>query len=303
MRALLTGLGSWGMQWYEKLTLRDDIFLAGAVDLNTQLWKTGNADCRFYADAREAMDAIKPDFVLNATPPNVHRLINDLAFDRNIPVLCDKPIADNHDDVIHIVSRAANGQKLMIAENYRYAPQSRRVKDCLIQKQVGTINEIHMLFRRCHHIDNYHMSMEHPMLMDVGIHHLDMLRYFTESEAKSVYAKFHTPPDSWYSGYSNAELRITMRNGIKVIYKGSLDADVCETGWYGRWDFIGETGTLRFEPEDGEANESGNAVLDSFIDYVRHGTIPETHISDNFKTYGIAQAAMRSFNERGEIIL
>ena len=303
MRALLVGLGAWGGLWYEKLILRDDIELAGAVDSNTQRWKGDNAACRFYTDAGEAMDELKPDFVLNATPPKVHRQINDLAFDRGIPVLCDKPIAEDHGDALHIVSRAANGQKLMIAENYRYAPQSRHIKSCLMQEPPGTIREIQILFRRRHHIENYHMSMEHPLLMDVGIHHLDMLRYFTGSEAKSVYAEFRTPPGSWYSGYSNAELRITMENGVKVTYSGSLDAGANETGWYGRWGFTGENGVLTFEPDDGEANAGGDAVLGSFLDYIRNGTLPETHISDNFKTYGMARAALCSFQKRKEITL
>ena len=302
MRALLTGLGAWGSLWYEKLLLRDDIVLAGAVDLNRNTWKA-EASVRFFADAEQAMELVKPDFVLNATPPKMHRLINDLAFDRDIPVLCEKPIAENHEDVLHIASRALKGQKMMIAENYRYAPQARAFKAALGREPVGVIQEIHILFKRRHHIGNYHMSMKHPLLLDVGIHHLDMLRYFTGSEAKRVNAGFHTPPGSWYRGYSNAELLITMQDGLKVTYVGSLDAEANETGWYGQWTFTGENGELCFAPDDREDNAGSDAVLDSFIDYVRNGKMPETHISDNIKTQSIANAALQSFHERKEITL
>ena len=302
MKALLVGLGIWGTLWYERLTEHKDVRLTGAVDADKQKWKD-DTGVRFFDDAEKAMDILKPDFILNATPPVAHKKINDLAFDRNIPVLSEKPIAEEHEDVLHIVNRAADGQRLMIAENYRYVPQIRKIKNCLEDSKAGVIKEVNILFQQTHHIDNYHMTMKHPMLMDVGIHHLDMLRYFTGSDAKTVNAQFRIPAGSWYNGYSNAELRILMQNGVNATYSGSLDADVIDSSWYGTWTFICENDTLRFEPEDGNVNTGLDAVLDSFLDYLHNGTMPETHISDNYKTYQIAHAAICSFSTGKDITI
>jgi hypothetical protein len=72
---------------------RKDIVLAGAADSDEKSRKKipDDNNCKFFTDAAHAMDELKPDFVLNATPPDSHKIINDFAFDRSIPVLCEKP--------------------------------------------------------------------------------------------------------------------------------------------------------------------------------------------------------------------
>ena len=317
MRALLAGLGEWGIFWYRELTRRTDIVLAGAADKNVKSWdkihEKGN--CKFFTDAAAAMDELKPDFVLNATPPDAHKSINNLAFDRGIPVLSEKPIAANWDDVLHIVSRANSGHKLMIAENYRYTPRCRVIKEILALNKIGKLTGIKIDFNRRHKMENYHKEMLNPILLDVGIHHLDMLRYFIGCEFKSVYADLFTPAGSWYKGFSNAVMCITMENNIKVFYNGRLDAFSCETDWYANWTFTGENGILRYQndnlyidsngqteqvvlPED---NKSFSAILDEFTAYIQRGTLPQTHITDNIKTHNIAQAAVNSF-KKGSVI-
>jgi len=330
MRVLLVGLGEWGALWYKELTSRTDIHLAGVADLNIETCQKikKKADCQFYSDAEKAMNELKPDFIINSSPPDAHKAINDLAFDFNIPVLSEKPIAGNWEDILHIVSRAQNGQKLMIAENYRYAPTCRLIKKILLQKKIGNLSGIRIDFHRRHFMENYHKEMLHPMLHDVGIHHLDMLRYFTGSEAESVYTDFFTPAESWYKGYSNLLLHITMKNGVKVVYNGSLDGPLNETNWHGHWIFTGDKGVLRyqnsnlyFDFEDPQTTQKGeisavkteivaipenndknafNIILDAFIAYVQHGTLPETHISDNIKTHNIAHMALCSFETGGK---
>jgi len=318
MNALLVGLGEWGSIWLRELMCRTDIVLAGAADKNKKSWDKipERSDCKYFYDAARAMDELKPDFVLNATPPDTHKTINDLAFDRNIPVLCEKPIATKWDDALHIVSRAADGQKLMIAENYRYTTRCRSIKEILTQNKIGDLTKIKIDFNRRHLMENYHKEMLNPILFDVGIHHLDMLRYFTGDEFKSVYADFFSPVGSWYKGFSNAVMCITMENDIKVLYNGSLDDHSCGTDWFADWVFTGENGILRFQndflyiescgktqhialPQDN--NSSFNAILDEFTAYILRGTLPQTHISDNIKTHNIANAAVNSF-EKGRII-
>jgi predicted dehydrogenase len=165
-------------------------------------------------------------------------------------------------------------------------------------------------------MENYHKEMLNPILLDVGIHHLDMLRYFSGCEFKSVCADFFTPAGSWYKGFSNAVMCIIMENNIKVLYNGCLDAHSCGTDWYADWVFTGEKGILRYQknflyidsggqtqqialPQDN--NSSFNAILDEFTEYILRGTLPQTHISDNIKTHSIVNAAVNSF-EKGRII-
>ena len=318
MRIVHIGLGQFGFGWFKMLAERKDIELVGVVDLSTEaLSQTKEYNFNLYTDAAKAMDEQKPDFIINATPPDIHKLINYEAFKRNIPILSEKPIAISYDDAVEILEYSQNGLKIMIAENYRYFQANRFVKEVLDKKPIGEITDIKMEFRRHHVKTNYHKHLEHPMLLDVGIHHLDMLRYFTETEAKSVYADFHTPSWSWYEGYSNAALFITMMNGTKVRYTGSLDAYDEHTSWYCDWTFTGEKGVLRYKNNemvyistDGKVLEVlvpeesvpfREVILDHFMDYLKNDILPETHIADNMKTFEIMNAAFKSFELKKEI--
>lgn len=322
MRAILIGLGDMGMAWYELLTERDDIALVAVADQNPATFQAikelGNAtSCRFYTDAATAMDEMKPDIVCNVTPPSVHNLVNLLAFERNIPVLCEKPIAENDEDVRETISHA-QGQKLMIAENYRYMVHMRWMRKLVSEGKIGEILSVRIDFSRFHSMENYHMKMEQPLLLDVGIHHLDALRYLTGDEAESVFADlFHFVPNH-YSGYASAVLYLKMKTGAKVIYSGSLDSHENNTDWFGDWCLTGTKGVIRYTkgqlfcstkeqvteiPLPENTDNGMNAMLDEFIAYVQDGILPETHISDNIKSFNIVRAAIFSHESRKEWVL
>lgn len=311
------GLGEFGFGWFEALAEHDDISLVGIVDFDaSKLQKARDyRDCALYSDAATAMDEQKPDFIVNATPPAAHKLINKLACDRNIPILCEKPIAENYDDALDLLDRAKSGQKIMIAENYRYTDENRFVKSVIGGHNFDIIK---INFRKCHFMTNYHKDLLHPLLLDVTVHHLDLLRYFTGSEVNDVYADFYTPEWSWYKGYSNAAICLTMENGIKVFYNGSLDAYDDETSWNGSWEFSGENGVLRYNgyalslsqsgrvsdiPVPQSATSDKNAMLDDFITYLKTGSLPQTHIFDNIKTFEIVHSALQSFESKKVVSL
>ena len=329
MKALLIGLGEMGRAWYRALAARSDMVLVGVADANPATWEKivaddaaasarpdekipANPPCAFFTDAAAAMDELRPDFIVNVTPPHVHLRINGLAFERNIPVLCEKPIAESAADVRAILEYA-HGQKLMIAENYRYMAQIRHIKSLLDENHVGEIQSVNIFFSRRHSMTNYHRDMEHPLLLDVTIHHLDMLRYLAGDEAESVFADFFTPAGSWYKGYSNASLSIKMANGARVLYGGSLDAHENSTDWYGDWTIRGTKATLKYANDrltscDGQqsvplplpenTDDGMGAILDNWLAFLQGGALPATHISDNMKTDAIARAALRSFRTK-----
>ena len=319
MRVVHIGMGQFGIGWFKALAARKDMELSGVVDISEEALKNAaECGCKLYTDAALAMDEQKPDFIFNATPPAIHKLINKLAYERGIPILSEKPIAEGYSDAVEILEFSQNGLKLMIAENYRYLAPNRFIKNLLESGQIGDVTDIKIEFRRKHIKTNYHKYLTHPMLLDVGIHHLDMLRYFTGSEANSIYADFHRPEWSWYQGYSNANLLITMENGVKACYNGRLDAHDNETSWYAGWAFTGEKGVLRYDGETAQLYTEGKSteislprdeipfrdiILNHFKEYLENDILPETHISDNIKTFNIAECALKSFELKKEVKL
>lgn len=313
MKVLHIGMGEWGIGWFNALKDRSDIEIVGVVDLEESKRVEG---FEFYTDAARAMDELQPDFILNSTPPAAHQEINRLSIARDIPILCEKPIAKNYVEARELLEFALRGHKIMIAENYRYLAVNRQVKNALAGCSIGKISSINIKFDKSHRMNNYHAKLEHPLLMDVTIHHFDLLRYFTSAEVAKISADFFTPEWSWYEGYSNVVTTMHMADGTVVNYQGSLDSH-SETSWNGTWEFVGEHGTLSYSKDwlyiindddfekpwqlDEDASNDKDLILDEFIAYLQGGPMPETHIIDNIKTFKVALAAVESFEKRCEV--
>lgn len=205
----------------------------------------------------------------------------------------------------------------MIAENYRYTNIMRTVKKLISLGEIGRLNSVHVNFQRRHKIDNYHNNLKQPLLLDVAIHHIDLIRYLTGVEAQSVFARGWTPEWSWYGGISNVDMLLEMEENIRVSYCGNLSAFDNETGWHGAWRIEGEKGIIRilddkvrintrgaeFIVEINENNDSRKIVLEEFLCSLKENRKGETDIGDNLKTYAIIQAAIESIDINKDIFI
>ncbi|NQX59432.1 Gfo/Idh/MocA family protein [Paenibacillus qinlingensis] len=243
MKAILVGLGSAGFSWYKRL--RDQGLLAAVVEVDiTMKEKMGDDPFPFYTSLEEALQNEQADFLVNVTSPMRHTVVNHAAFDRKLAVLCEKPISFDYEESIEIVTRATE-EKLpfMIAENYRRMPCIRKTKQLLDEGVIGRISSIEIQFYRYHHVERrYTVSI----LDDIGVHHLDMIRYFTGREGKSVQSKLYNPIGAWQEegALINAYAFIEMEGGITAVYNASISARGTETPWSGNWRIEGTEGAI-----------------------------------------------------------
>jgi predicted dehydrogenase len=322
MNVVQVGIGDFGFGWLKSILLNsEDIKIVGLVDKNTELLKKaqefGNFDNSvLFTSITDALNTVKPDFVINITPPGIHKYINMEAFNRGMPVLSEKPIAENYEDAVEILNKSKElNVPIMIAENYRYNSIIRRLRQVIEDGQIGEVNVVYIDFLRKHRMTNYHKDLEHPLLLDVSIHHLDMLRYIVDAEATEVFAKAWNPSWSWYSGYPCVDIHIEMEKAIKASYRGSLVAQNNGTGWLGTWRIEGSKGVVELVGDEirlqkGDSKEiikvdkgieSRKKVLDEFINSLKEKRRGETDISDNIKTYKIVHASMESINKNNVI--
>lgn len=315
MKVIQVGLGDFGFGWLTDVLLKhEQIEIVALVDTNPSLLEMakgviGLEETRFFARVENALQEIKADFLINVTPPSVHKTINQIAFAYKVPILCEKPIAENYKDALEIYQESlAHQVPVMIAENYRYEGIIRKVKEILDSKSLGEIDAIHVRFFRHHKMDNYHKDLEYPLLLDVTIHHMDVMRYLTGDEGQEIYARSWNPNGSWYKGDPSLDFMLTMRKGIKITYTGSLASIQNETGWMGEWRLECEKGVMTFSDqmitihdktssriiEVQDQTDSRRRVLDNFMEALRTQQRGETDISDNLKTFGIVQGAIRS---------
>ncbi|NIK75368.1 putative dehydrogenase [Paenibacillus castaneae] len=243
MKALLVGFGSFGDGWYRRL--RDRGLLAAVVEKNPAMKnKMGDDLFPFYESLEEAFEQVEFDFIVNVTPPSVHTGVNMAAFDRRIPVLCEKPIANEYEEAIQVVRRAERENiPFMIAENYRFAPNVRKMKELIEAGTIGELSVIDIGFFRYHHVKrNYPVNL----LRDIGIHHMDMIRYLTSKEGLRIQARLYNPPGGWdeEGAILNASMFLEMEGGIVVNYSASITSRGPSTPWSANWRIEGTKGAI-----------------------------------------------------------
>jgi UDP-N-acetylglucosamine 3-dehydrogenase len=109
---------------------------------------------RIYADHEEllAHEAGKLDFIDITAPPYAHTPVARAALERNLHVLCEKPLATGVDDARGLFALADRHKRVLFpSHNYRHAPVIKAVRETL---DSGVIGKVHMVtlatFRNTH---------------------------------------------------------------------------------------------------------------------------------------------------------
>jgi predicted dehydrogenase len=164
--------------------------------------------------------------------------------------------------------------------------------------------------------------MPHPYLLDMGIHHVDMLRQMTGREIAEVDARAWRVPDSPFRNEPTVEALLTLDDGTPVAYEGTWAvAAAPETSWNGDWELVGAgaratwtggvrealRGTVAVE-RYGERPErvalprlrslDRLAVLHELRRAIADGDAPECAAGDNVKSLAAVFALVRSAEER-----
>ena len=163
--------------------------------------------------------------------------------------------------------------------------------------------------------------MPHPYLLDMAIHHVDMLRMMTRSEVVEVDARGWRAPDSPFKHDPSVGGLLTLADGTPVSYQGTWAEPLSETSWNGDWELVGTVGratwsggvddalrgTVRYArhgepaarvalPQLAAVDRPG--VLAELRRALAEGVAPETSVADNVKSLGTILAIARSTEER-----
>ena len=93
-------------------------------------------DLPFYTDYKVMLDEVKPDVVHIATPHYLHAEMAVYALDRNINVLCEKPLAINEEQLGAILTAEKNSKAILgVCQQNRFNPNNAFVKEYLKDKK------------------------------------------------------------------------------------------------------------------------------------------------------------------------
>jgi predicted dehydrogenase len=224
------------------------VVLAAVVDPDPEARGHAGASPGF-GHLEEALAAVDCDAVLVASPPPTHHAVAKAALAAGKHVLCEKPLATSLEDALDLVRVAERAQRiLMVSQNYRYNAPFRAVQRLVRGGELGELASIRISFRRDTRTlfapEDFRYAMRHPFVLDMSIHHFDLLRAVTGRDVRSVYARGWRVPDSPFVHQPAVAALLDLEGGVPVIYEGDWATHEPETSWNGDWEILGEAGRI-----------------------------------------------------------
>lgn len=323
MKVIQVGIGGMGNAWLRAVLDSPVVEYAGFVEVSDQIAaeqvaKYGLDGKRIYKTLGEALRAVKADGIINVTPPQFHKAVSIEALEAGVPVLSEKPLADTRQSALDIVEAAnRTGVLHMVTQNYRYSMPAQTLKKTLDSSVVGPIGSAHVEFFKGPHFGGFREEMAYPLIIDMSIHHFDLMRFFLGSDPVQVFGRSWNPPWSWFKGDASASVVLDFANGIHVSYDGSWCSQGRETDWNANWRFEGSKGVVAMvnsqvytqltgaDPVPMETvtmERTAQAyLLHEFYEAVTQGKPAVTTCQDNIKSLGIVFDVVQSF-ETGQVV-
>ena len=331
MRVVQIGAGAMGRTWLRAIAAAPDVELAAIVEpvAEQRNWaqrELGLADADCLATLEEATARSDWQAAVVVTPPATHRPVTEALLWNGRDVLVEKPLAVTLADAEALVDIARErGRILMVAQNYRYRSAVRALQRTIAGGDIGTIRAIDIIFHRDTRTTfgegNFRYTMEHPLIVDMAIHHFDLLRAITGDDVSRLYGRSWHVPNGVYEHHAAAALIMTMSSGATATYSGNWAGFGDDTSWSGAWEITGDRGRLRWSgdddaasvellPFDGPARAAALAdaaprnqagLLADFVRAIESRQPPETSAADNIRSLEIVLAAVAS-SATGDVV-
>lgn len=324
LRLIQCGVGGFGNSWFRQFVTRSEEFeVAAIVDVNPAALAVGDeagvpAHLRF-ASLGAALDRVADaDAVLSVTPPAVHLEHARLAFARGLHLMTEKPIADSVAAAKEMIALAdAAGRQLVVSQNYRYRPAPTKLRQMIADRALGEFGHGHVDFYiPADFTGTFRERIPHVLLVDMAIHHVDLLRHVTGRDVTEVFAMTFRPSWSWYAHNPGLKMMLRLEGDAPVTYSGDWSARGRNTGWSGDWRLQCAEGSLgwnfdavtvarssrgfvedtKVEPVDCPPLEKTDraATLAAFAEAIHTGRPAATSGRDNLQSFGTVMAAVHS---------
>jgi len=322
-RAVVVGAGGISGAWFPPLKA-EGVNIMAVVDLDIDAARRRIAEFELAArpssDLAGTLSELQPDFVVDLTVPEAHCAVTCTALEAGCHVIGEKPMAASMDEARQMVAASERtGRLYMVSQSRRWSAMHYLVRDVARSGEIGDITTMNCDFYIGAHFGGFRDDMPSPLVLDMSIHHFDLVRFFSGTDPVAVYAKEFDPKGSWYKGDVAASCIFEMSGGVVFTYRGSWCAEGCHTSWNGDWRLVGDRGTVIFEkdrPPYGQtlAGDTGfhrplrdvvvphpqpraegmHGGLLEMLDYLREGTVPQTECHDNIRSLAMVFAAIES---------
>lgn len=233
-RVVLVGTGGFGETWWPALVESADRLQVIAV-VDPDQASRGKAADRFGVapDHTSAsldgslLRAIGATVVIDSSPA-VHRRIHALmSLERGIHMLVAKPLGLSLGEASDIVaaSRAAGGS-VAVAQQMRYFPCFVALRRMLAESRYGPLVSVSVEMaldgRGWVPGTQWRLAMDHPLLLEAGIHHFDLLRWCLGTELRVVGGVEWNPPWSPFRAGASVSILLRTEGGVPVAYNATF---------------------------------------------------------------------------------
>jgi predicted dehydrogenase len=328
VRIVHVGMGGWGQDWEKNALPRvPEVKPVAWVDADPATLAAARTALDLparhcFASLGEALAAAEAEAVLVTTPLLAHVSVAIEALEAGRHVLVEKPFAPTVAEARRAVAVAeARDRILMVSQNYRFFPAPRAVAALIAGGEFGPVGAVNVDFRRyaTAAAGHRHHALANPLLVDMAIHHFDLMRLILGQEGRLVSCHAWNPPWSPFTGDATGAATVTFAGGPVVSWRGSWVSPGPKTPWGGEWrvecaggeivwtsrddtgGLTAEVVTVRplGEParrlELPEVRPYGRAgALAALAAAIEAGTQPETSGRDNLGSLALVEAAVAS---------
>lgn len=245
-RIIQVGLGGWGVSWATRvLPQLDDVEVAGWVDSSALARasfadRAGMSEDRLHSSLTEAL-AANPEvrIVLAPVAWAAHYAVAKEALEADCHLLLEKPMTLDATQARELTA-LAEARKLIFAidQNYRWGAAVPVVREAVRSGRLGRLRHVSLRWHRDHEGVRAHA------LVELAIHHLDLIRYLFDAEGAAVTCVPHTPLAGRLDPTTGADAVIRLDNGLVINYHLSTEGTAPTTDWPGRWQISGDDGML-----------------------------------------------------------
>ncbi|MCY4540500.1 MAG: Gfo/Idh/MocA family oxidoreductase [Chloroflexi bacterium] len=330
LKVLLAGLGVRGRHWAQVIqrNARADLLAYADPDARAR----GRACAEFgerpaFASVDGALNSLDDvDALVLANPPMGRERIVRAAADRGLHLLIEKPLALDLDEARRLVGIAESaGISLMVGLNFRYLGVTKALKGLLRDERVGNPAFARFTYERWRDggrgdLNDYPLTMRHPMLWEQSIHHFDLMRYVYEQEPVRISCRAWNPGWSMYARESNVAALIEFDGGMVVNYQGTWQGNwavpgfewrsECSEGIITQRDQFGELyyalrddeklTQVSLPPHERWITET-RGLFDSFVKHALDGAALECSGRDHLMSLAMLEACIRSSEEKSAV--
>ena len=338
IKIIVVGLGVRGTHWVNVISNHKLAIMSGFVDIKQpskeKLLIYKSQIIPFFTSFTKALEGVECNAVLIATPPEYHYDQVMLAFKNGKHVICEKPLTESLKESIQLYKASLKFKlKLMVGMNFRYLSTSQYIRKVVAKSELGPIGYANFNYIRNRNgnrkdLNKYPLKMNHPMMLEQSIHHLDLLRYCYMADVKSVQAISWRPDWSTYENDCCVSVLLNFHNKFVVNYLGTWTSGWNKFCFEWRTDFkngalmqkkqfadlfrvkfhknLSLTGTnFKSEKEaepikriklkkDKPFIDDTNGLLNEFIASVRYDRDLDTGVKDYLKTFFLVTACINA---------